>query len=335
MGRTVKATVRGDPTILSHSTIESAFEELIQRPAVTAPRVLRAILPRLIIIDGLDECIDIASQKRLLSLLWTAGISHPSFPFDILIFSQPEPHITDFFNRISLMSSAILRMGIGDTFQADRDIGALFRTQFREILARHRHTMQDVPESWPGPAIILQLVQRACGQFVYATTVTKYIDSHDVLPTKRLEEVLNSKPAKLSPHAELDLLYHQVIRSCRDFATVRQILQLILDSGSDTASRSNQPWLITQVLDLDPAIMLASLVSLHPVLHVPQSDTSEPIKALHPSFSEFLRDAERSQEFYVPPLTEDTRLKAHLASAIADACQKHCLLKHCTCTILN
>ncbi|KAI3603570.1 nwd2 [Moniliophthora roreri] len=322
-GRAIKVAVKKNRSILRQCTVESTFKDLILRPCKTIPGVLQIMLPNLVIVDGLDECLDIVSQERLLSLIWTAVTSRLPCPLDFLIFSRPESQITNFFNRISMASPIIYRMGIGDSFETDRDLATYLQSRFCEILAKHRHAMQDVPDSWPGPGVISQLVQRACGQFVYVTTVTKYIDTRDALPTQRLEGILAAKPAKPSPYAELDLLYHQVLRNCHDFATVLQILQLVLEDSSDIAI--NEPWLIAQVLDLDRAMIPVSLVALHSVLHVPESDISEPIRVLHASFSEFLRDAERSQEFFIPPLSKETRLRAYFLSKLNDVRTAHCL----------
>ncbi|KAK7037228.1 hypothetical protein VNI00_011219 [Paramarasmius palmivorus] len=275
---------------------------------MTIPRVFQAYTPNVIIVDGLDECLDVPSQERLLGLLWTATMSCHPYPFDFILFSRPEPHITDFFDRVSRGSLSFDRMCIGDSFQTNRDIETFLYSRFREIRTKHHRTMQNVPDSWPGSAIISQLVQRACGQFVYATTVTKYIDSRHALPMKRLDDILSARPAKPSPYAELDLLYQQIFRSCHDIAPVLQILQLVLDSSPEVPT--NEPWLIVKVLELDAGSIPVLMIGLHSVLHVPNS-AKEPIKIFHASFAEFLRVPERSQEFYVPPLPDNIRMKGY------------------------
>ncbi|KAK7051258.1 hypothetical protein VNI00_004758 [Paramarasmius palmivorus] len=235
-------------------------------------------------------------------------MSHHPCPFDLLIFSRPEPHITDFFDRISRESLAFDRLRIGDSLQTDRDIETFLLSRFREIRAKHHRSMQNIPDLWPGPAVISQLVQRACSQFVYATTVTKYIDSPHALPTKRLDDILSARPAKPSPYAELDLLYLQILRSCHDITAVLQILQLVLGSSPDIPA--NDPWLIAQILEMDEAMIPVLMIGLHSVLQVP-SNPRERIVIFHASFSEFLRDPGRSQEFFVPFRSDDVRMKVY------------------------
>ncbi|KAK7020222.1 hypothetical protein VNI00_017790 [Paramarasmius palmivorus] len=309
--RAIRAAIKHDQDILRHSAIESTFRTLVLGPYTTIPRIFQVYTPNVLIVDGLDECLHIPSQERLLTLLWTATMSRHPCPFALVIFSRPEPHITDFFNRVSRESLAFDRLRIGDSLETDRDIETFLLSRFREIRAKHHRAMQNVPDSWPGPAVISQLIQRACGQFVYATTVIKYIDTRDALPTKRLDDILSARPAKPSPYAELDLLYRQILRSCHDITAVLQILQLVLGSSSDVPA--NELWLIAQILEVDEAMIPVLMIGLHSVLQVP-SDSRERIVIFHASFSEFLRDPERSQEFFVPPLPDGVRMKAYFIS---------------------
>ncbi|KAK7018037.1 hypothetical protein VNI00_018433 [Paramarasmius palmivorus] len=306
--RAIRAVMKYDRAILRRFAIEAAFRALVLGPYTAVPRVFQAYTPNVLIVDGLDECLDIPSQERLLALLWSITISPHSCPVDFIIFSRPEPHITDFFDRISLRSLTFDRLRIGDSLETDRDIETFLFSRFREIRAKHHRAMQNVPDSWPGPAVISQLVQRACGQFVYATTVTKYIDTRDALPTKCLDDIIKARPTKPCPYAELDLLYQQILRSCCDIATVLQILQLVLGSSPDILT--NELWLIAQILELDEAMIPVLMIGLHSVLQVP-SKSRERIVIFHASFPEFLRDPERSQEFFVPSLPDDVRMKAY------------------------
>ncbi|KAK7028815.1 hypothetical protein VNI00_014828 [Paramarasmius palmivorus] len=305
--RAIRAAMKNDRAILRRIAIEETFRALVLGPYMAVPRIFQAYTPSVLIVDGLDECLDIPSQERLLKL-WAATMSRHPCPFDLLIFSRPEPHITDFFNRISRESLAFDRLRIGDSFQTDRDIETFLLSRFHEIRVKHHRVMQNVPDPWPGPAVISQLVQRACSQFVYATTVIKYIDSPHALPTKRLDDILSARPAKPSPYAELDLLYQQILRSCHDITAVLQILQLVLGSSSDIPV--NELWLIAQILEVDEAMIPVLMIGLHSVLQVP-SNSRERIVIFHASFSEFLRDPERSQEFFVPPLPDDVRMKVY------------------------
>ncbi|ESK96777.1 nwd2 [Moniliophthora roreri MCA 2997] len=263
-------------------------------------------LPRAIFIDGLDECVDIPSQERLLSMLSSAYTTDPPFPFDIVLCCRAEPLIADAFKHPPL-SAISTQMSIGKSFHSDRDIEIFFRSRFKEIRSRHYRTMQKVPENWPEEEAIQELVRRSCGQFVYATTVIKYIDNLQSVPTVRLGAILESRVLKgKSLYPELDLLYRQVLQSCEGVDAVSCILFWIIHHGNIAASDAEAGrlfiptcWVIGQVLDMEPATVRAHLFSLHSVLHVPDHSDHNIIKVLHASFTEFLCDAERSQQYCV------------------------------------
>ncbi|KAK7019157.1 hypothetical protein VNI00_018189 [Paramarasmius palmivorus] len=314
----IMEVVRENPNILDGVSMESVFEQLVLRPCLAVRSWMRT--KGVVVVDGLDECLDVKSQERLLLLLWKAVTANPSPPIDFLLFSRPDRQIVGYFNRIC--QTELERMGITNTFQTDRDIETFLNARFREITKKHSTAMKNVPEVWPGSSIVTQLVQKACGQFVYATTVAKYVDDPHALPTERLDEILNMK-TESCPYTDLDLLYHQILRNCRDIRTVKRILQLVLYSESDIAS--NEPWLIAWVLELKEEMIPILLSALHSVLDVPDANTHERIQVYHASFSDYLRDAERSKEFFVPPPPDCLRLHATFLSELRDIRSRHCL----------
>ncbi|KAK7049345.1 hypothetical protein VNI00_005946 [Paramarasmius palmivorus] len=321
--RAIKAAVKRKHNALGWANMESAFEELVLRPCLAVPSFLRGFSKGVMVIDGLDECLDINSQERLLSFICDVIAKNPSFPIDFLLFSRPEVHITNFFNRILSQNGVALdRLGITDCFQTDRDIETYLNARFSEIVEKYSGVMQNVPMPWPGTSVVAQLVHRASGQFIYATTVTKYIDDHHALPHSRLQEILDMQPVKPSPYAELDLLYHQILSNCRNVATVIQILQVVLESGLGVPG-SDEPWFVAQILGLDEETIHVTLSGLHSVLDVPKPNERERIRLYHSSFSDYLRDPERSGEFAVPPLCYDLRSKITLVSNLMDIRSKY------------
>ncbi|KAI3612745.1 nwd2 [Moniliophthora roreri] len=305
LGPAIDDALRNKQTII-HSALERQFELLIRLPCGALDPERWKSLPRAIFIDGLDECVDIPSQERLLSMLSSAYTTDPPFPFDIVLCCRAEPLVADAFKHPAL-SAISTQMSIGKSFHSDRDIEIFFRSRFKEIRFRHYRTMQKVPENWPEEEAIQELVRRSCGQFVYATTVIKYIDNLQSVPTVRLGAILESRVLKgKSLYPELDLLYRQVLQSCEDVDAVSCILFWIIHHGNIAASDAEAGrlfiptcWVIGQVLDMEPATVRAHLFSLHSVLHVPDHSDHNIIKVLHASFTEFLRDAERSQQYCV------------------------------------
>jgi len=90
-----------DPALFSYS-VEAQIQALIVKPlnAAANEEALAAILlsrPRLIILDGLDECYTTSAQTQILNSLSTAT-KHLQIPLFFLIASRPEQDIRQSFN---------------------------------------------------------------------------------------------------------------------------------------------------------------------------------------------------------------------------------------------
>ncbi|KAF9069520.1 hypothetical protein BDP27DRAFT_1265006 [Rhodocollybia butyracea] len=218
LNRSITRVAYSRPDIIQAS-LETQFQELIVRPCSQLSPDQLNILPRLIVIDGLDECIDIASQERLLSIIRQAKSAdvQPPFPFEFLICSRPEPRIQNAF-RHEQFHLILDCTELGDSFQSGVDIAKYLKDEFSMIRQDHGPTMAHVAQDWPGDHIIQQLVHRACGQFVYAATVLKYVGDYHALPTEQLKIILNVTVPEHSdsPYPDLDLLYMLILNSAID-----------------------------------------------------------------------------------------------------------------------
>ncbi|EEB91132.1 hypothetical protein MPER_10559, partial [Moniliophthora perniciosa FA553] len=155
---------------------ENQFEKLLIEPCSRVDTTKWDGLPNVIAIDGLDECIDHASQERLLRLIrklvHTRG--YP-IPWTFLIFSRPELQIQDAFSHKDF--SLILEcFAIRPSKEVNRDIRRCLVDRFAELRGKLR-ALRHEDESWPGEDATEQLVKRADGQFIFVNTVIKYIDT--------------------------------------------------------------------------------------------------------------------------------------------------------------
>ncbi|KAK1223455.1 hypothetical protein PQX77_013675 [Marasmius sp. AFHP31] len=166
-------------------------------------------IANLVIIDGLDECGDEQTQKRVLSMIQSAFDNSPHFPLRFLICSRPEAWLKEAFatNRLSRLSKSIL---LNDQFRPAKDIMKYYRHQFREIVNSPKYEQVPFPNPWPTEEVLETLVDKSCSQFVYATTVSRFIAHADNDPMDQLHLVLkstsNSQPGA-SPYQELDALH--------------------------------------------------------------------------------------------------------------------------------
>jgi hypothetical protein len=283
-----------------HSTLEQQFQELIVKPCRELTADQWKSLPHLIIIDGLDECTDIPSQERLLSIIREAKMAEPPLPFDFLICSRPEPRIRNAFNRDGFQS-ILDRVDLGDEFEAGKDIANYLRDEFHKIHQEHGAIGHVAPD-WPGDGVIQQLVQRACGQFIYATTVVKYIGGYDGLPTERLDIILNIVvPEDFdSPYPDLDLLYLQILSPCKEKKLLLEVFSYLLDPKLVLDSKFHKPsaYNIEGLFFLPKGKILSLFFGLHSVLRIPDNER-DAILIHHASFVDFLTDRKRSGTCFV------------------------------------
>jgi hypothetical protein len=213
-----------NPTLLSKS-----MDVQLQTLIVDAFRCLSPLPQRsyVVIIDGLDECHDKATQESILRLLCETIIVH-KLPLRFLIGSRPEPQIRDSFDQESL-HTITRRVVLDETFNPGRDIRVFLQDGFAKICAKNS-ILSHVKQPWPEEGIIDLLVQRSSGQFIYAATVVKFVGADFCSPTKQLALVLKSDPTAFS---DLDQLYTQILSVYPSAVLTRNLsIQSLTESSS-------------------------------------------------------------------------------------------------------
>ena len=137
--------------------------------------LLITVRPTIIIIDGLDECEAFHSQRDILILISQVAME-PSVAIRFIIISRPEHQICDMFNKKPLFSKT-RRLVLDEGYDTAVDIKRYLREKFEDIHSRNRDIMPDVRSPWPLGNDLWELVWRASGQFIYAATVIKFVDS--------------------------------------------------------------------------------------------------------------------------------------------------------------
>ncbi|KAF9071826.1 hypothetical protein BDP27DRAFT_1321438, partial [Rhodocollybia butyracea] len=307
LNKPITRVVYSRPDIMQAS-LETQFQELIVRPCSQLSPEQLNILPRLIVIDGWMNAAEV----------------QPPLPFEFLICSRPEPRIRNAF-RHKQFHIILDCTEISDSFQSGVDIAEYLKHEFNMIRQSHGSTMAHVAQDWPGNHIIQQLVQRACGQFIYASTILKYVGDYCALPTEQLTIILNvAVPEHFgSPYPDLDLLYMLILQSAiaeQNYHLTKSILSyIVLDAkvsynvfpytGSHTlpspASKTIQCWKnpkspasLEILFSLDKGKVGALLFGLHSVLDISYDDDRE-VRMLHASFGDFLADPKRSGRYFI------------------------------------
>jgi len=297
----ISLAIERDPLIFNRS-LEAQFSGLILKPLSKLPS--QKDLPRLIIIDGLDECNNAQNSHRsiLSTLSFYLQQKHPSVPFIFLITSRPEQDIRSIFNQ-ERMNSITLRLVLDDHYQPDQDIRNFLISKFKEIKANHPLASHLTP-SWPSVSEVDNLVRKSSGQFIYASTVIKFVKSPRHRPTDRLDVVFGQKtPGKQVPFAELDALYWLIFSSAEDIGPVLEVFAfLLLFANVNSHEQIHTPYVVEKFLGYQSGDLQIILADLHSVISVPspsQNHTLAKLRIFHASLGDYLLDKSRSGVYFI------------------------------------
>ena len=303
----VLEAVERDPALFSYS-IQAQIQALVVEPLnALAPEETPALTllsrPRLIILDGLDECHTTSAQTQILNALSTA-VKRLKIPLFFLIASRPEQHIRQAFNdqeqSLCLLSFSI---ALDDTYQPDDDIRVFLQSTFDEIKRNHP-SKAHLPASWPSSEDIQRLVNKSSGQFIFASTVAKYVNSHRHWPPDRLEIIFkHSDASQETPFAELDSLYRLILLSVADTETLQDVLMVLVlrPFQCDPQLRQTRS-AIENLLFYRPGEIDMILTDLHSIIYVPPPGNEvEELRFFHASLPDFLLIRSRSMDLFLDP----------------------------------
>lgn len=294
-----------DPMLLKKS-LEAQLLALVVRPfqsGVADGRIVPSDSPLLIIVDGLDECEGSTSQTTILSAISTILHRH-SLPFYFLIASRPEYELRRAFDSNSF-SSSTTRIALDNDYRSGEDIKLLFEDKFKELRREHP-AGADLPDHWPYGKYgsnLDKLIEKSSGQFIYASTVIKYVCSHRHWPPERLEIVFGVVGSEddSTPFSDLDALYTHILTAagiCGKKKIDNVLLSLVLRPfGKSTRQLTTD---IEKFWGYRPGEVDMLLSDLHSVVNVPpKGDDWRTPKISHASMSDFLLNRERSGKFYI------------------------------------
>ncbi|KAF9259166.1 hypothetical protein L218DRAFT_933992 [Marasmius fiardii PR-910] len=222
--------IQSNPAILHHS-LEHQFTELIAKPCRSLGRQGPKWegCPRLVVIDGLDECVGGESQTRVLSIIADAFRDPAGLPLQFLICSRPEPTIKEFFDS-EIFRPYLYCYFLHDDYSSWDDIGTFLHDGFYTIRSKPKYQHLHFPNPWPASDVLWSLVQRSCGQFIYPSTILKYVDDEYSDPCQRLDVILGiaSSLGITSPFHDLDCLYQHILSANPNQTQILNILGIIL-----------------------------------------------------------------------------------------------------------
>ncbi|KDR84403.1 hypothetical protein GALMADRAFT_1340843, partial [Galerina marginata CBS 339.88] len=251
-------------------------------------------LPRIFVIDGLDECHGHDTQCEILDILCRILQNLP-IPFAIVIASRPEHHIRGAFD-LSNLNRHSFRVSLEDSYNADADIKTFFLYRFRqgEVSKKIRDMgSKYLPVRWPSQGVIDNLVAKASGQFIYASTVDRFISSIRHNPAERLDMLLsNVNVGILNPFEPLDALYSTIFRTV-DITDIAGTLRLL------GAFMPYSPRFFERLLGLGTGGVRHLLFDLESLLTI--DDDDKDFRLFHASLSDYLFNKSRAGQFWIDP----------------------------------
>jgi len=309
----IDRALRSDPHLLSKGRavqMNALIVEPIKRVAMVT-RFLATITfglkayPTVIVIDGLDEITGKDNQIDIIKII-SNTMTAARLPLRFLISSRPEPHIVDAIEKLRLRfpEDHVSIMDLREDNLVHRDIRHYFRVKFEEVRAKDTY----LPEDWPGEDVIDQLVDKASGQFIYATTIMPYIMFAYRSPEEGLAVIrgLLEKPPGDKPFENLDELYSLIVRNANRRADMLRVIGLIIvinrliataNAPAGTFARLCSPRKLGGLLGHVKGDVRRCLMDVHSVVSVGDDDCD--IQIYHKSFPDYLLDPSRSNEFAI------------------------------------
>jgi len=291
----IVVTIDNDPHILSRPFARQ-LEQLIFGPLQRLSQQ-GVIYPTVIVIDGLDECLNHEERTTLLHAISTAAA-----PLKFLITSRPEVPIARVFNATPVVEVST-RHSLDDEPSSIEDVEYFLSAKFDEIKRTHP-SRRHIPHDWPSSQVKADLVQNSSGQFIYPATIIRYISSPRHNPALRLDVVLRLRPLSgESPFAQLDALYRYILLSCENVELALRIIGFCLLE----TQRMHVPWTeetytfpseITtpenteRMLSLHPGDVQCCLEDLGSLIEYKGDHIG--LRVLHASLFDFLSDPTRS-----------------------------------------
>ena len=202
------------------------------------------------------------------------------------------------------MKGILTQIPPDDNYHAEEDILHFMNISFDKIKQTHSY-VKPFDAEWPAQDHIQEIGNKSSGQFIYAATVKKYIESNRHDPASRLTTIIRlARDHGNSPYADLDALYKHILMHLADegcrylvlqvfFVLLHQPFQL---SSHESDEEYDHISLLHHLFNVPKNDILLALTDLSSILTV---NPHGRIRLLHASFPDFLFDESRSGSFYL------------------------------------
>ena len=225
--RIIEDSLTHDPFLLEHKSKITQLSTLIHRPLIMTYSEEHDPIPLIIVVDALDECDDYASLHTVLRAMTDVLARQPS-PIRLLLTSRPERPIVSFFRGISPNIYEEIELKADE--EAIEDVLHYLHHEFHGIRNKHSDIFFGLDE-WPSLGDIDWIADKSSGHFIYAATVTRFLDDDWENPADALDYIrgrLRSWNKSLPPFYELDQLYLAILRRSAVRTNLFNLLQFLV-----------------------------------------------------------------------------------------------------------
>jgi len=329
----IASVINNDPLIFNKSLLIQLMSLVVE----PLQRLGDTVSQHLIIIDGLDECVDRASQVTILRTLFNAGQKH-GCRIRFLVSSRPEHDIVNAFSSEDV-EMILARLVLDDEYQSYKDIERFLTDKFKDIAKTHPFRNL-IPKEWPGDGVVWEITKKSSGQFVYASVVVKYVESIRHRPTDRLAIIRNLLPRQGDsdmPFAELDALYSHILSSVENPSLVLEILSFVIRQAQiDGPIDQSRKYLlvndIEEIHDLKLGSLQVLFCDLGALVAIETHYGKLRVKVLHSSILDFLIDPSRSKDLHIPG---NLLVRKHVTNCFRFLSSEFILLNNCVYTLTS
>ncbi|KAJ5520270.1 WD domain protein [Penicillium fimorum] len=310
-------TIRNNPGILV-KPLKEQFHELFHQPLHNLNQPRSWASPLVIVIDALDECEPENDIKVLLQLLPHVQDSK-SVRLRVFITSRPELPVKLGFQSTKNKYQDLVLHKV-PTPIIERDISLFLDHKLAKI-----RKQRALPINWPGKSDIQALRTMSVPLFIFAATVCRVFEDHNLDPVQCLSEILRYK----NQESKLDGTYLPILgrlASKYDGARKKRVIQdvqevvgiiILLESPLSVVS-------LSKLMGISTMSITARLSSLHSVLNIP-SDETLPVSLFHLSFRDFLLDSKSREKtpFWVNEKKMNQKLMSYCLSVMRSQLKKN------------
>lgn len=335
----VDRAISVDKTIVGKA-MTSQFKHLIADPLRELEEKGGSVPPRVIFIDGLDECKRKDAQCEIIKII-AASVRDHTTPFRWAFFSRPEVHIEATFTKADIEPLCHFTF-LPISRDVDDEVELYLKDGFANIIRGHN---LPIPLPWPSDEQLSALVDAAAGLFIYAATILRFVDQCSLDPEEPLNAILGvisrsnknviANASERPAFAELDMFYQLILQRIpgTTLPSVQLLLAFMLLSPYDSWFSTV---LLSNLLRFSKTKFSAVCSQLNAVLHYQRPlgsqdvsivltpayrDSFDPRSALHlegsvffyhKSFYDFLEDPARSGSFCISSQQVKEHLFRHL-----------------------